>query len=48
MRCLSAAGFGIEAVKLSGQREINEFQILEALEIHDGHVPGAVRCRGRP
>ncbi len=33
---LSAAGFGIEAVKLSGQREINEFQILEALEIHDG------------
>lgn len=33
---LSAVGFGIEAVKLSGQREINEFQILEALEIHDG------------
>lgn len=33
---LSAAGFGIEAVKLSGQREINEFQILEALEIHEG------------
>ncbi|WP_420414329.1 cell division protein FtsQ/DivIB [Roseibium sp.] len=33
---LSAAGFGIEAVKLSGQREINEFQILEALEIYDG------------
>lgn len=33
---LSAAGFGIEAVKLSGQREINEFQVLEALEIHDG------------
>ncbi|POF28718.1 cell division protein FtsQ [Roseibium marinum] len=33
---LSAAGFGVEAVKLSGQREINEFQILEALEIHEG------------
>lgn len=33
---LSAAGFGIEAVKLSGQSEINEFQILEALEIHEG------------
>ncbi|KZM48519.1 cell division protein FtsQ [Labrenzia sp. OB1] len=33
---LSAAGFGVEAVKLSGQREIDEFQILEALEIHDG------------
>lgn len=33
---LSAAGFGIEAVKLSGQREIDEFQILEALEIHEG------------
>ncbi|MEO0980627.1 MAG: cell division protein FtsQ/DivIB [Pseudomonadota bacterium] len=33
---MSAAGFGIEAVKLSGQREINEFQILEALEIHEG------------
>lgn len=33
---LSGAGFGIEAVKLSGQREINEFQILEALEIHEG------------
>lgn len=33
---LSGAGFGVEAVKLSGQREINEFQILEALEIHQG------------
>ncbi|NVK33755.1 MAG: FtsQ-type POTRA domain-containing protein [Rhodobacteraceae bacterium] len=33
---LTASGFGIEAVKLSGQREINEFQILEALEIQDG------------
>ncbi|WP_208997134.1 cell division protein FtsQ/DivIB [Roseibium denhamense] len=33
---LSAAGFGVEAVKLSGQREIDEFQILEALEIHEG------------
>ncbi|WP_428673966.1 cell division protein FtsQ/DivIB [Roseibium sp.] len=33
---LSGAGFGIEAVKLSGQREINEFQILEALEIPEG------------
>ena len=33
---LSAVGFGIESVKLSGQREINEFQILEALEIHEG------------
>lgn len=33
---LSAAGFGIETVKLSGQREINEFQILEAIEIHEG------------
>lgn len=33
---LSAAGFEIEAVKLSGQRETNEFQILEALEIQEG------------
>lgn len=33
---LSGAGFGIEAVKLSGQKEIDEFQILEALEIHEG------------
>lgn len=33
---LTASGFGIEAVKLTGQREINEFQILEALEIQDG------------
>jgi len=33
---LSAGGLGIEAVKLSGQRETNEFQILEALEIQEG------------
>ncbi|WP_417669922.1 cell division protein FtsQ/DivIB [Roseibium sp.] len=33
---LSASGFGIETVKLSGQRETNEFQILEALEIQEG------------
>lgn len=33
---LSAAGLEIEAVKLSGQIETNEFQILEALEIHEG------------
>lgn len=29
----AAAGFRIEAVKLTGQRETSEFQILEALEI---------------
>lgn len=29
----AAAGFRVEAVKLSGQRETTEFQILEALEI---------------
>ncbi|ADZ69779.1 cell division protein FtsQ/DivIB [Polymorphum gilvum] len=33
---VSAAGLGVEQVKLSGQRETNEFQILEALEIQDG------------
>lgn len=33
---LSAGGLGIEAVKLSGQRETNDFQILEALEIQEG------------
>ncbi len=33
---LSASGFGIETVKLSGQRETDEFQILEALEIQEG------------
>ncbi|MEP0233829.1 MAG: cell division protein FtsQ/DivIB [Roseibium sp.] len=33
---LSAGGLGIETVKLSGQRETNEFQILEALEIQEG------------
>ncbi len=33
---LSAAGLEIEAVKLSGQVETNEFQILEALEIEEG------------
>lgn len=32
----AAAGFEIEAVKLSGQRETTEFQILEALEIQAG------------
>ncbi len=32
----SAAGFEIEAVKLSGQRETTEFEILEALEIEQG------------
>lgn len=32
----SAAGFSFEAIKLSGQRETDEFQILEALEIRDG------------
>lgn len=31
----SAAGFRIDAVKLSGQREITEFEILEALEIEE-------------
>ncbi|MTH97925.1 cell division protein FtsQ/DivIB [Roseibium sp. RKSG952] len=33
---LSASGFGVETVKISGQRETNDFQILEALEIHQG------------
>lgn len=33
---LTSAGLGIETVKLSGQREIAEFQILEALEIQEG------------
>ncbi len=33
---LSAGGLGIETVKLSGQRETNEFQIIEALEIQEG------------
>ncbi|MBD8890568.1 FtsQ-type POTRA domain-containing protein [Labrenzia suaedae] len=33
---LTTAGLGIETVKLSGQREIAEFQILEALEIQEG------------
>ncbi|MTI45424.1 cell division protein FtsQ [Roseibium hamelinense] len=33
---LSASGLGIEAVKLSGQRETDDFQILEALEIEQG------------
>jgi cell division protein FtsQ len=33
---LSAGGLGIETVKLSGQRETNEFQIVEALEIQEG------------
>lgn len=32
----SAAGFEIAAVKLSGQRETTEFEILEALEIEQG------------
>ncbi|MBA4611087.1 cell division protein FtsQ/DivIB [Stappia taiwanensis] len=32
----SAAGFEIAAVKLSGQRETSEFEILEALEIQRG------------
>ncbi|AXS42674.1 cell division protein FtsQ/DivIB [Breoghania sp. L-A4] len=32
----AAAGFSFEAIKLSGQRETDEFQILEALEIRDG------------
>ncbi|MBA5777803.1 cell division protein FtsQ/DivIB [Stappia sp. F7233] len=31
----AAAGFRIEAVKLTGQRETTEFQILEALEIQE-------------
>lgn len=33
---LSASGLGIETVKLSGQLETDEFQILEALEIEEG------------
>ncbi len=33
---LSATGLGIETVKMSGQRETDDFQILEALEIHEG------------
>jgi len=33
---LSSAGLGIEAVKLSGQIETDEFQVLEALEIDNG------------
>ncbi len=32
----SAAGFEISAVKLSGQRQTTEFQILESLEIQEG------------
>lgn len=32
----AAAGFSFEAIKLSGQRETDEFQILEALELRDG------------
>lgn len=32
----ASAGFSFEAIKLSGQRETDEFQILEALEIRDG------------
>ncbi len=32
----SAVGFSIKAVKLTGQRETDEFQILEALEIESG------------
>ncbi|EFO31038.1 putative Cell division FtsQ-like protein [Roseibium sp. TrichSKD4] len=32
---LSSSGLGIETVKLSGQLETNEFQILEALEIEE-------------
>ncbi|MEJ8474694.1 cell division protein FtsQ/DivIB [Roseibium algae] len=33
---LSAGGLGIETVKLSGQHETTDFEILEALEIHEG------------
>ncbi|MBO0343693.1 cell division protein FtsQ/DivIB [Roseibium limicola] len=33
---LSASGFGIEAIKMSGQSETDTFQILEALEIQEG------------
>ena len=33
---LSSSGLGIESVKLSGQLETDEFQILEALEIEEG------------
>jgi len=33
---LSSAGLGIEAVKLSGQIETDDFQVLEALEIDTG------------
>ena len=33
---ISAAGFGIETVKLSGQRETSDYQILSALGIEEG------------
>lgn len=33
---LSASGFGIETIKMSGQHETDTFQILEALEIQEG------------
>ncbi|NBN63376.1 FtsQ-type POTRA domain-containing protein [Microvirga tunisiensis] len=33
---ISAAGFGIETVKLSGQRETSDYQILSTLGIEDG------------
>ncbi len=33
---ISAAGLGVEAVKLSGQREVAEYQILDALALEEG------------